>query len=155
MRDWDNDLRRPRQRASAGKQPLVVRHTDDDVQLAEVLERLERLESRPESSGSATRPAQDRDQLTKWDARTIAAIGAILLSIASYFIQDARSASRLDAEIEATELRVTNLEKIAAANTEARVRSEVELGELRQGQAEIKDLLRAHENETRSILHQK
>ena len=40
-------------------------------------------------------------------------------------------------------VRVMSLEKITATNTEARVRSEVELDELRQGQAEIKELLRA------------
>lgn len=155
MRDLENDVAsRSRQRVGGGKQPLVVRHSDEDAQLDEVLERLERLEN---LSGSSSDPPKmsARGQFRRVDAQTIVALGAILLSITGYVIQDARNTSRQDAEIEATQVRVANLEKIATANTEARIRSEVQLSELRQGQAEIKELLRTHENETRSLLHQK
>jgi hypothetical protein len=38
---------------------------------------------------------------------------------------------------------VVDLERIAAINTEGRIRSEVQLGELREGQAEIKALIQA------------
>lgn len=153
MKDSDFS-NQPRPRASTGRQSLVVRHTEEDDSVEEVLERLTRLETLAESCGGGPK-TEDRRTSVKLDVRTIVAIGAVLLSIASYVIQDARNTSRQDAEIESTQLRLTNLEKISAANTEARVRSEVELEELRQGQAEIKELLRAHENETKAILRQK
>lgn len=155
MKDCDNDVRRTRQRASAGKQALVVRQSDENPQLDEVLERLAQVEASLESSGDKTKTAMDRGQFARLDAKTVVALGAIFLSIAGYVIEDARNTSRQQAEIEATKVRVTNLEKIAAANTESRIRSEVELGELRQGQAEIKEMLRAHENETLRILGKK
>ena len=60
-------------------------------------------------------------------------------------IQDARNTSRQDAEIEATKARVQRLEQIANTNTEARIRTEVQLGELRDGQNEIKALIQAHD----------
>jgi hypothetical protein len=145
---------RPRQRPGVGRQPLVVRHAEENDQMDGVLERLARLETTAEPSVGTREPADER-RLARLDARTIAAVAAILLSIAGYVIQDARNTSRQDAEIESAKARLVNLERIAATNTEARVRSEVELEELRQGQAEIKDLLRAHENETKAILHQK
>jgi len=50
---------------------------------------------------------------------------------------------------------VTNLEKIATANTEGRIRTEVELQGLREGQAEIKRMIAQHEDETRKILRAK
>ncbi len=40
---------------------------------------------------------------------------------------------------------MVHLEQIAATNTEGRIRTEVELGELRQGQAEIKAMIQAHD----------
>jgi hypothetical protein len=57
-------------------------------------------------------------------------------------IQDTRNGARQDSEIEAT-------------NTEARIRSEVQLGELRDGQAEIKATLRAHDSATTKIVPRK
>ena len=130
---------RPRQRA--GKQTLVVRQADEHVQLDEVLEKLAHLETMAESATVAKTSSEK--QALKLDVRSIVAIAAILLSIVGYVVQEARNTSRQDAEIESTAVRLMNLEKITATNTEARVRSEVELDELRQGQAEIKELLRA------------
>lgn len=46
-------------------------------------------------------------------------------------------------------------EKIASANTEARIRTEVQLGQLREGQQEIKEMLRAHDNLTLKALRKK
>jgi len=151
----DYDVRRPRPRASAGKQTLVVRQSDENLPLDEMLERLARVEASLESSGDKEKTSMDRGPLTRLDAKTVVALCAIFLSIAGYVIEDARSTSRQQAEIESTKVRVTNLEKIAAANTESRIRSEVELDQLRQGQAEIKEMLRAHEDETLRILRRK
>jgi hypothetical protein len=143
MSDWQaENPNRTRQRVSAAKQPLVVRHIDERLQLDEVLAKLVHLEEMAESARSSK--AAERQAL-KLDARTIVAICAVLFSVAGYLVQDARNTSRQDAEIEATTVRVTNLEKIASINTEARVRTEVQLDELRQGQAEIKELLRGRE----------
>lgn len=66
--------------------------------------------------------------------------------LAEVVIQDARNTAGRDSAIEATKTRVVRLEQIAATNTEGRIRSEVELGELRDGQAEIKALIRAHDD---------
>ena len=65
---------------------------------------------------------------------------------------DARNSARQDNEIEATKARVVRLEQIAATNTEGRIRTEVELGELREGQAEIKALIQAHDNASKKEL---
>jgi hypothetical protein len=59
-------------------------------------------------------------------------------------IQEARNTARQDSEIETTKARVVRLEQISAANTEGRIRMEVQLGELRDGQAEIKAMIEAH-----------
>jgi hypothetical protein len=48
--------------------------------------------------------------------------------------------------------RVVRLEDTAAMNTEGRVRMEVELGELREGQTEIKKMLEAHDNASRKVM---
>ena len=139
-------------RVGRSEQPLVVRHSDRDFQ-HEVLERLTHLET-------VSRVAQldrdvERSSKVKFDPKVIAAIGAIFLSIAGYVIQDARNSSRQDAEIETTKVRLTNLERIATTNTEARIRTEVQLGELQQGQEEIKQMIEHHENETQRALRQK
>jgi len=68
---------------------------------------------------------------------------------------DARNTSKRDAEIETMKVRVTRLEEIAATNTEGRVRTEVELGELREGQAEIKRMIEAHDTVTRKVTQPK
>jgi hypothetical protein len=41
---------------------------------------------------------------------------------------------------------VLRLEQIAATNTEGRIRTEVQLGELREGQNEIKAMIQAHDS---------
>ncbi len=89
------------------------------------------------------------------EPRTLAALAAIVLSVAGYVIQDARNSSRQDAEIETAKARLTNLERIAAINTESRIRTEVQLGELREGQADIKRMLQAHQDETMGLLRKK
>jgi hypothetical protein len=134
------------------EQPLVVRHVEGDFQ-HEVLERLTHLET-------TSRVVQlDRDaergSKTRFDPKVIAAIGAIFLSIAGYVIQDARNSSRQDAEIETTKVRLTNLERIATTNTEARIRTEVQLGELQKGQEEIKRMIEHHETDTLRALNKK
>jgi soluble cytochrome b562 len=85
-------------------------------------------------------------RLLKFDTRSWIATGAIALSISGYVIQDARNSARQDTEIEATKARVVRLEQIAATKTEGRIRTEVQLTELRDGQAEIKTLIQAHDN---------
>lgn len=73
------------------------------------------------------------------------------LSESFYVYPDARNTSRRDAEIETIKVRMTALEKIAETNTEARIRGEVELGELREGQEQIKTLIQAHDSASRKI----
>ena len=85
----------------------------------------------------------------KFDSRTLIALAAVALSIGGYIIADARNSSRQDAEIEATKARVQRLEQIATTNTEARIRTEVQLGELRDGQNEIKTMIQAHDSASR------
>jgi heme oxygenase len=57
--------------------------------------------------------------------------------------------------LEATKARVQRLEQIAATNTEGRIRTEVQLGELREGQVEIKALIQAHDNASKRALRSK
>jgi hypothetical protein len=145
----DGLLNRPRQRVGCGKQPLVARHADADSQL-EMLDKLTQLESSLASVKEDLRSAKIGNEAKKFDVRTIIAICAIFLSLAGYVIEDARNSSRQDAEIEMTKARVSNLERIAAANTEARIRSEVEFKALREGQEEIKRMLERHDIQTRA-----
>ena len=150
----DDLLALQRRRTSAGKHP-AGQDSVRDFQ-AEVLERLARNQALAEALTESWRTevaAIQEQGKGKLDLRSMVAIGAIALSIAGYVIQDARNSSRQDSEIETTKARVTNLERIAATNTEARVRSEVELNELRQGQAEIKELLLQHESHTANLLN--
>jgi len=155
MTDWENETQNRRPRAASGKQALVVRQAGEpeDDPLQDILERIKRLETAPKAQGKGS----DRDPAPapRFELKTIVAIAAILLSLTGYMIEDARNTSRHDAEIEATTMRVTNLEKIANANTEARIRTEVQLGELREGQQEIKDMLRTHDNLTLKALREK
>lgn len=147
----DRVLNPPGARVTSGKQPLVARHTDQDSQL-EMLNELRRLESSLESVKDDVKAVKSRSEARKFDARTTVAICAIALSLAGYVVQEARNSSRQDAEIELTEARVSNLERIAAANTEARIRSEVEFKALREGQEEIKRLLEQHDSQTRAVM---
>jgi hypothetical protein len=79
--------------------------------------------------------------------------GAIALSLTGYVRQDARSSSKQGTDIEATKTRVMHLEQIAETNTEGRIRMEVELGELRDGQDEIKRLISAHDKNVAESRH--
>ena len=147
----DSLVKRPRRRAGAGKQPLVARHADQDSQL-EMLDKLTQLEASLASVKDDLQAVKSRAETRKFDARTIVALGAIALSLAGYAVQEARNSSRQDAEIEMTKARVANLERIAAANTEARIRSEVEFKALREGQEEIKRILQQHDIRTRATV---
>jgi len=141
---------RPRQRTATGKQQLVVRGAPDDLQ-PEVLGKLTHLERSLASVESELQAIKSRDS-KRWDARTLVTLAAIALSITGYVIQDARSSSRQEAEIEMMRVRIVNLEGIATANTEARIRTEVELKGLREGQEEIKRLLQQHDTHTQGLL---
>jgi len=147
----DRLLDRPRQRVAAGKQPLVARHTDQNSQL-EMLSELRQLEASLESLKDDLKAVKSRSERRKFDLRTIVAVCAIALSLAGYVVQEARNSSRQDAEIEMTKARVSNLERIATINSEARIRSEVEFKALREGQEEIKRLLERHDSQTRSAI---
>lgn len=117
-----------------------------DFQL-EVLDRLAEVQDFAgslEQSWEKKLEAVKEQRLLKFDSRALIAMGALALSISGYVIQDARNSARQDSELAATEARVQRLEQIAATTTEARIRTEVQLGELREGQNEIKALLEPH-----------
>jgi len=142
-----------RNRAGAEKATPVVQYTAKDFQL-EVLGKLAEVQNLAESledSWDRKLEAVREQRLVKFDTRTLIALGAIALSISGYVVQDARNTARQDSEIEATKARVVRLEQIAATNTEARIRTEVQLGELKDGQAEIKALLEAHDSTSRKV----
>jgi len=71
--------------------------------------------------------------------------GTLIITWPGFVTMDARNTSRQDTELEATKARVQRLEQIATTTTEARIRTEVQLGELREGQNEIKALIQAHD----------
>lgn len=147
---------RPRQRAAADKAGSLAQYTAKDFQL-EVLGKLGEMQSLAESleeSWSNKLEAVREQRLLKFDSRTLIALGAIALSFAGYVIQDARNGARQDSEIEATKARVVRLEQIAATNTEARIRNEVQLGELRDGQSEIKAMLLVHDHASKKVIPQ-
>ena len=140
-------LTRQRFRNGAERSPAPAPYSARDLQL-EVLERLEEMHdftASLEESWAKKLEAVKEQRLLKFDSRTLIALGAIALSISGYVIQDARNSARQDSEIEATKARVIRLEQIAATNTESRIRTEVQLGELREGQNEIKALIQAHD----------
>jgi len=129
----------------------MVPYSAKDFQL-EVLDRLEEMQNLAQSleeSWSQKLEAVKEQRLLKFDSRTLIALAAIALSIGGYVIEGARNTSRQDTEIEATKARVQRLEQIATTNTEARIRTEVQLGELRDGQNEIKTLIQAHDSASR------
>jgi hypothetical protein len=134
---------------AGGTKQRVVPYTAKDFQL-EVLGQLDEVqtltEELHESLANEVKRNQEQNRLLRFDGRTLVAIGAIALSLTGYVLQDARNSSKRDSEIETTKARVTSLEKIAATNTEGRIRAEVELEELRAGQAEIKALIVAHDS---------
>jgi hypothetical protein len=151
----DEILSRHRIRPSAARQqPTPGQYTAKDFQL-EVLERLADMQAMTESLQewrSEFKTVKDQGSVLRFDPRTLVAIGAIALSITGYVLQDARNSSRRDAEVETVKSRVTSLERIAETNTEGRVRMEVELKQLHEGQEEIKRLLAQHESRTQSLL---
>jgi hypothetical protein len=135
-------LGRQRNRAG-GEKGVPAQYTARDFQL-EVLGKLAEMQGLSESleeSFEQKIEAVTERRLLKFDSRTLIAIGAIALSVTGYVIQDARSTARQENEIETTKSRVMRLEQIAATNTEGRIRTEVQLGELREGQTEIKALI--------------
>lgn len=123
-------------------------YTVKDFQL-EVLEQLAEMqamtESLQESLAVELKRGEEHQKLLRFDGRTLVAIGAIALSLTGYVLQDARNSSRRDAEIETTKARVATLERISTTNTEGRIRMEVELGELRDGQREIEGMIAARD----------
>ena len=147
-----NDENILRQRHRAMERPVPnVPYSAKDFQL-EVLDRLQEMRSFAESldeSWNKKLQAVREQRLLKLDSRALIAMGALALSITGYIIQDARNTARQDSELEATKARVQRLEQIATTNTEARIRTEVQLGELRDGQNEIKSLIRAHDSASR------
>lgn len=144
----DGNALRQRARTGGEKSIVPVQYTAKDFQL-EVLDRLAEMQSLAQSleeSWDKKLEAVKEQRLLKFDSRTLVALGAVALSLAGYVVQDARNIARQDSEIEATKARVVRLEQIAATNTEARIRSEVQLEELRGGQDEIKAMIRAHDS---------
>ena len=129
----DDDLIRPRG-ASMAKQGRAIPYTSKDFQL-EVLGQLAEVQELTESLREALqleiKRSREQNKLLRFDGRTLVAIGAIALSLTEYVLQDARNSSRRDAEVETLKSRVLQLEEVAEANTEKRVRLEVQLGELR------------------------
>src|ERR1700676_4931975 len=143
---------RPR-RASMDKAAPVLPYTAKDFQL-EVLGKLEEVQSLAESledSWNSKLEATQEKRLVKFDSRTLIALGAVALSVAGYVIQDARNTARQESEIETTKARVVSLEQIGTINTEARIRTEVQLGELRDELAEVKVFIVAQENASRKV----
>jgi hypothetical protein len=140
------DTFQSRQRHRGGvEKPVPVVYTAKDFQL-EVLGRLAEMQSLAESlevTWDNKLEAVKDQRLLKFDSRVLIALGAVALSVTGYVIQEARNAARQDSEIETTKARVVRLEQIAAINTEARIKTEVQLGELREGQTEIKTLIQA------------
>lgn len=134
-----------------------AQYTAKDFQL-EVLDRLEEMQDFAESLDESWNKKLEvvREQrLLKFDSRTLIALGALALSITAYAFQDARNTARQDSEIETTKARVLRLEQIAATNTEGRIRTEVQLNELREGQNEIKSMIVAHDSASKKAAGRK
>lgn len=128
-------------------------HTSREFQL-EVLDRLAEMQEMAtslERNWERKLEAVKEQRLLKFDSRALIAMGALALSIAGYVIQDARNSARQESEIAATQARVQRLEQIVAITTEARIRTEVQLGELRDGQNDIKTLLQVRDMGSRKI----
>lgn len=154
----NEQLETARPSGTATRQARPATYTAKDFQL-EVLGKLAEVQALTESLQEAltreVKAKQEESKLLRFDGRTLTAVGAIALSLTGYILQDARNTSRRDAEIETMKARVVRLEEIAATNTEGRVRMEVQLGELREGQVEIKRMLEAHDSATRKMAQKK
>jgi hypothetical protein len=149
----DDYILKQRHRGAVERSAGGIPYNAKDFQL-EVLDRLEEMRSFAEvldQSWNSKLQAVKEQRLLKFDSRTLIALGALALSIGAYVIQDARNTARQDSELEATKARVQRLEQIATTNTEARIRTEVQLGELRDGQNEIKALIQAHDSASRKV----
>lgn len=149
----DDSLLRQRHRPPLERSAASISYNAKDFQL-EVLDRLEEMRSFAEAldqSWDKKLQAVKEQRLLKFDSRTLIALGALALSIGAYVTEDARNSARQDTEIETTKARVMRLEQIATTNTEARIRTEVQLGELRDGQNEIKALIQAHDTASRKV----
>jgi hypothetical protein len=137
-------LERQRQAAATAKAGRAVPYTAKDFQL-EVLGQLAEMqaisESLQETVRSELKRRQDESQLLRFDGRTLVAIGAIALSLTGYVVENARNSTKRDAELESAMARLTILERTSAMNTEARIRTEVEMDQIREGVAEIKALV--------------
>jgi hypothetical protein len=135
--------------SDGAKQTRGVPYTTKDFQL-EVLGQLAEMHEMTEALREAVADelgrTQEQGKRLPFDGRTLVAIGAIALSLTGYVLQDARNTSTRDATIETTKARVANLERIAETNTEGRIRGEVQLGELRDGQAELKRMIEQHDS---------
>lgn len=149
------------EKLGGGKQARGGAYTTKDFQLevlgqiAEMREVARELREEVANQSKKNNEAWEPRRLLRFDGRTLVAIGAIALSMTGYVLQDARNSTKRDAEIETATARITNLERVEAANTEGRIRTEVELGELREGEAEIKALLEAHDSASRGTHPQK
>jgi hypothetical protein len=104
-------------------------------QLSEVQELTESLR---EALQLEIKRSREQNKLLRFDGRTLVAIGAIALSLTEYVLKDAGNSSRRDAEVETLKSRVLQLEEVAETDTEKRVRLEVQIGELRDVQGEIR-----------------
>ena len=146
--NWDEVPGGIRAESGGAKQARTGPYTSKDFQL-EVLGQLaevhEITEALREAIASELGRSQEQRKRLPFDGRTLVAVGALALSITGYILQDARNTSKRDAEIETTRARVARVEETDALNTEGRVRTEVELRELRDGQAEIKHIIAPHE----------
>jgi hypothetical protein len=141
--DYSERARHP----SADKKVETAQYTAKDFQL-EVLGRLGEMQDATaaleESWNKKLESFREQRSLT-FDSRTLLALGALVLSTAGYVIEDARNGAKQASEIEATKARVVLLEQIAATNSEVRIRTEVQLSELRDVQVQIKTLIQAHD----------
>lgn len=147
---------KPRHHESGEKPTGTPAYTAKDFQL-EVLSKLGEMESFAgslEESWSKQLEAVREQRLLKFDSRTLIAMAAIAVSVAGYVVEEARNSARLDSEIDSTKARIVRLEQIAATNTEGRIRTEVQLGELRSGQAEIKAMIQAHDRASKRVTTQ-
>ena len=154
----DTFLERDRPAGREVKQARTAPYTAKDFQLevlGQLAEMQELTEALQESFAHEHEQNKEASRLLRFDGRTLVAIGAIALSLTGYVLQDARNTSKRDADIETTKARVANLERIAAVNTEGRIRTEVQLGELREGQTEIKALIQARDTGRKKVAERK
>jgi hypothetical protein len=148
-----------RQKLTAGlRPPRAVPYTARDFQL-EILGQLAEMQALTqalqESLTEELKKHRDESKLLRFDGRTLVAVGAIALSLTGYVLQDARNTTKRDADIEASKARVSALERVSEVNTEGRIKTEVELNNLRQGQVEIKASMQVHERASKKTLEQK